>query len=159
MVDRPRWAEVKPLQRGGVSETSPVRSKKTQAVLARSAILHAHDEAQAGPDIVDRAHLVVDEPLPETDLADDVLVEVGGHAGSSLGHAIQRPPAGSSAARSPLSSFASRALEMKNATITSASPPARGTTPSERAKPSGAARRRTRECSRMPSFRGKGVPE
>src|SRR6266403_6190170 len=84
MVDRPRWAEVKPLQRG-VSETSPVRSKKTQAVLARSAILHAHDEAQAGPDIVDRAHLVVDEPLPETDLAHDVLVEVGGYAGSSLG--------------------------------------------------------------------------
>src|SRR6266403_6345636 len=85
MVDRPRWAEVKPLQRGGVSETSPVRSKKTQAVLARSAILQADDEAQAGPDVVDRAHLVVDEPLPETDLAHDVLVEVGGYAGSSLG--------------------------------------------------------------------------
>src|SRR5467141_3843759 len=53
--------------------------------LEGSAILHAHDEAQAGPDVVDRAHLVVDEPLPETDLAHDVLVEVGGYAGSSLG--------------------------------------------------------------------------
>src|SRR5882724_6996119 len=53
--------------------------------LQGSAILHAHDEAQAGPDVVDRAHLVVDQPLPETDLAHDVLVEVGGYAGSSLG--------------------------------------------------------------------------
>src|ERR1700682_2234305 len=76
-VDRPWHVEVKPLRRGGVSETS-------LAVLTRSAILHAHDEAQAGPDVVDRAHLVVDEALAETDLADDVLVEVGGHAGSSL---------------------------------------------------------------------------
>src|SRR3977135_2526171 len=63
----------------------------TSAPPPPAAMLQAHDEAQAGPDVVDRAHLVVDEPLPETDLANDVLVEVGGHAGSSLGPGDPEP--------------------------------------------------------------------
>src|SRR6266853_4333567 len=57
----------------------------TSARPAQSAILQANDEAQAGPDVVDRAHLVVDEPLLKADLANDVLVKVGGDAGSFLG--------------------------------------------------------------------------
>src|SRR6185503_12138860 len=41
-------------------------------------------EAQARPCGIDRADLVVDESLGQADLAYEVLVEVGGHAGAAL---------------------------------------------------------------------------
>ena len=56
-----------------LSETRPPRR-------SRSAV----DEAQAGPGLVDRADLVVDQPGREAELADHVLGQVGGDARGAL---------------------------------------------------------------------------
>ena len=39
------------------------------------------DEAQAGPDVVDGAHLIVDQTSRQAHVSDEVLVQVGGHTG------------------------------------------------------------------------------
>lgn len=49
------------------------------------AVFLAYDEPQAGPRLVYRADLVVDESGGEYDLAQYVLGDVGGHAGGALG--------------------------------------------------------------------------
>ena len=54
------------------------------------------DEAQTRPRVVDRAHLVVDEAVCETDVAHDALAQIGRHARGAL-----RPHDPQTAGRSP----------------------------------------------------------
>src|SRR5206468_4098429 len=58
---------------------------KTSPSRGLSAVLSAPDESQARPDVVDGAHFVVDEAVGEADVAEAVLVEVGGDARGALG--------------------------------------------------------------------------
>ena len=63
-----------------------------QPAVGCRAVGEAVDESQARPRVVDRAHLVVDEPVREPDLAHDALAEVGRDTAVRLGHAIQGRP-------------------------------------------------------------------
>src|SRR5215472_1839326 len=50
--------------------------------VARGTIVRAVDEAKAGPRFVDRAHLVVDESVRESELAHDPFAQIGRDARS-----------------------------------------------------------------------------
>jgi len=66
------------------------RARRTRPALA-GPVPQAVDEAQPGPDGVDRAHLVVDEPGRETERADLALPDVGEHARGALGPRDPQP--------------------------------------------------------------------
>ena len=125
------------------------------------------NEPQPGPDLVDRAHLVVHEPGRQAELADDAVAEIGRYPRRPLRpRDSSSPPAGSSAARSAGSRRSSAARSEKNATITSSGPRARRRTAR---RPAAARRarpriRRARVQARraasglIPNLRGSGVP-
>ena len=72
-----RYVRVRPL--GAADGGTGGRSRCASAAdRVRLPVAQPDDEAQAGPGRVDRAHLVVDQPGGQTEVAHDVLVEVGG---------------------------------------------------------------------------------
>ena len=134
----------------------------------QSAELFAPDDAESGPDVVDRAHLVVDETEGEGDLADDVLGDVGGDPDARFGHATHNPPSGKIVLPHAVMRRARSARLVKNATITSAwrgnragaeSLTPAGSGSSAGVKSSGAESVITSSASLTPSFLASGVPE
>jgi hypothetical protein len=81
----------------GRGRVGGVLSDEAERLLGESAaaVAQPHDEPQPGPGLVDRADLVVHEPGGQSDLAHDVLGDVGGHAGGPFRPRHPEAPVGS----------------------------------------------------------------
>src|SRR6266542_2226270 len=73
----------------------------TGPISAQLAIGEAYYESEPRPGLVDGAHLVVDEPCGEADLAHRVLVQIGRHGGSLLRPGDPQPARALEPARQP----------------------------------------------------------
>ena len=126
-------------------------SARPSAFGASAPVAQAHDQPQAGPRLVDRADLVVDEPGGDAELADDVLRDVGRTPEARFGQATHRPPSGRTAAAAAGSRRRRSARPSANSTTTSAEAGIRrisrapsGSSPRVRSKPGGGRESATR---------------